>query len=102
MGLAIYNGVILDIHFPFVVYKKMMKIKPSMEDLKSFNPELYQGLEKLLQYPGNVEEVMRDKAEKEREKRSKRESEKRQRKKRKRHRERIQKERRKRRERESQ
>ena len=24
LGLAIYNGVILDVHFPMVIYKKLM------------------------------------------------------------------------------
>jgi hypothetical protein len=31
LGLAIYNGVILDLHFPPVVYKKLLKGKPSFQ-----------------------------------------------------------------------
>lgn len=38
IGLALYNGVILDIHFPSVVFKKMMGLKPELADVKSFNP----------------------------------------------------------------
>jgi hypothetical protein len=38
LGLAIYNNVILDVRFPFVVYKKLMGITPTLEDLKSVNP----------------------------------------------------------------
>ena len=34
LGLAIYNGVILDVHFPPVVYKKLMGHKPTLRDLQ--------------------------------------------------------------------
>lgn len=37
IGLAIYNGVILDIHFPFVVYKKIMGQRCHLEDMKQFD-----------------------------------------------------------------
>lgn len=37
LGLAIYNDVILDVHFPHVVYKFLMGIKPSFEDLKDID-----------------------------------------------------------------
>jgi hypothetical protein len=40
MGLAIYNGVILDVHFPLILYKKLLGHKPIFEDLKDFNPVL--------------------------------------------------------------
>jgi len=38
LGLAIYNSVILDVHFPFVVYKKLMSVTPTLEDLRDINP----------------------------------------------------------------
>jgi len=58
LGIAIYNGVILDVHFPFVVYKKLMEIRPTFEDLKEAHPELSKGLTKLRDYPNeDVEEV---------------------------------------------
>jgi ubiquitin-protein ligase E3 A len=38
LALAIYNGVILDVHFPHLVYKKLAGIKPGLEDLKQVNP----------------------------------------------------------------
>lgn len=38
LGLAIYNSVILDVHFPRVVYKKLMGIKCTLEELKETNP----------------------------------------------------------------
>ena len=34
LGLAIYNNVILDVHFPMVVYRKLFGKKGTFEDLK--------------------------------------------------------------------
>jgi len=56
IGLAIYNGVILDISFPHVVYKKLLGFKPTLEDLKQSMPALGLSLQKLLDYDGNVED----------------------------------------------
>jgi hypothetical protein len=36
--LAIYNGVILDVHFPLVLYKKLIGHKPTLEDLADICP----------------------------------------------------------------
>jgi ubiquitin-protein ligase E3 A len=47
---------VLDISFPLVVYKKLLKVQPTLEDMKTFSPELYESLQKLLLYAGNVEE----------------------------------------------
>lgn len=38
LGLAIYNGVILNIYFPQVVYKKLLGYKPTLADLKEAQP----------------------------------------------------------------
>lgn len=38
LGLAIYNGVILDIHFPFVMYKKLMGVPLAFADIKEVEP----------------------------------------------------------------
>ena len=43
-GLAIYNSIILDIKFPLALYKKILKIEPSLEDLKEVDIELYKNL----------------------------------------------------------
>jgi len=56
-GLAIYNSVILDAHFPMVVYKKLMGVTPTLDDLAEFNPQLHRGLKMLLDFEGDVEEV---------------------------------------------
>ncbi|KAL3150237.1 hypothetical protein ABBQ32_000095 [Trebouxia sp. C0010 RCD-2024] len=55
LGLAIYNGVILDLHFPPIVYKKLLGGKPNFQDLKKAMPDLGHGLQQLLEYPGDVE-----------------------------------------------
>ena len=37
-GLAIYNNCILDIHFPSVIYRKLMGVEGTFEDLKESHP----------------------------------------------------------------
>ncbi|XP_057673534.1 ubiquitin-protein ligase E3A isoform X1 [Corythoichthys intestinalis] len=58
LGLAIYNNCILDVHFPMVVYRKLMGKKGTFRDLADANPILYQSLKELLEYTGSVEEDM--------------------------------------------
>jgi len=53
LGLAIYNGIILDLHFPFVVYKKLLKYSHSFDDLYEVDPDLAKGLRQLLDYQGD-------------------------------------------------
>ncbi|XP_002985532.2 probable E3 ubiquitin-protein ligase HERC4 [Selaginella moellendorffii] len=48
LGLAIYNGVILDVHFPLVVYKKLLGIDPRLQDLRDLQPQVYRSLNSLL------------------------------------------------------
>jgi ubiquitin-protein ligase E3 A len=50
LGLAIYNGVLLDVHFPMVLYKKLLNGRPDFSDLKAAFPELGRGLQALLDY----------------------------------------------------
>ena len=38
LGLAIYNNIILDIHFPMVVYRKLIGCSTIFEDLYSSHP----------------------------------------------------------------
>ncbi|CAI7875830.1 unnamed protein product, partial [Closterium sp. NIES-54] len=57
LGLAIYNAHILDISFPFVVYKKLLGKKTCLDDLAGVDPDLHRGLKGLLAFQGNVEEV---------------------------------------------
>jgi ubiquitin-protein ligase E3 A len=55
LGLAIYNGVILDIHFPPVLYKKLMGKPVTLEDLMTLEPVLGRSLLTLLEFEGDVE-----------------------------------------------
>jgi len=47
-GLAIYNGTILDVKLPISIYKKLLGIKPTFEDLKECDMELYNNLNYIL------------------------------------------------------
>mmetsp|Transcript_16157 Transcript_16157/g.15876 ORF Transcript_16157/g.15876 Transcript_16157/m.15876 type:complete len:761 (+) Transcript_16157:22-2304(+) len=48
MGLAIYNGVILDIHFPVACYKKLLNIEPTLDDIKELDPSTGKSLQYIL------------------------------------------------------
>ncbi|XP_057703370.1 probable E3 ubiquitin-protein ligase HECTD2 [Corythoichthys intestinalis] len=70
MGLAVYNSIALDIHFPLYCYRKLLTpptapcdqnalvgmATATLDDLQQIMPELAHGLEELLDYDGNVEE----------------------------------------------
>lgn len=46
LGLAIYNSVILDIHFPAVLFRKLCgKLASGLEDLSDGWPSLTHGLQ---------------------------------------------------------
>ena len=56
VGLAVYNGVLLDVLFPQAVYRKLLGLPLGFEDL--FDEELKSGLQKLLDYEGDdVEDI---------------------------------------------
>ena len=58
-GLAIYNNIILDVKFPLVVYKKLLDIKPTLEDMKECDPELYNSFSFIKEYKDeNLEEEL--------------------------------------------
>ena len=71
MGLAVYNGEILDIRFPPVVYKKLATVETptlisansigasshlTLFDLKQVMPDLASSLNNLLEFEGNVKD----------------------------------------------
>ena len=58
-GLAIYNSVILDVHFPLCLYKKLLGQSVGIKDLEQMQPELARSLRKLLEWsgPGSVEDI---------------------------------------------
>jgi len=56
LGVAIYNGVILDLRFPHVVYKKLMGQEVGLPDLKRAFPAMGSNLQQLLDFAdGEVE-----------------------------------------------
>lgn len=57
-GLAIYNSTVVDLHFPLVLYKKLLKVSPTLEDFKELSPTEARSLQQVLDYDGNdVEET---------------------------------------------
>jgi len=58
LGLAMYNSVILDLHLPSVIYRKLQGKKGVFDDLKDFKESVWRGLNNLLEYTGDdIEEV---------------------------------------------
>ncbi|XP_013380090.1 ubiquitin-protein ligase E3A-like [Lingula anatina] len=58
LGLALYNGVILDVRFPNALYKKLQALPLSLADLMDADPALGHGLMELLNYEGDdIEDV---------------------------------------------
>mmetsp|Transcript_470 Transcript_470/g.1072 ORF Transcript_470/g.1072 Transcript_470/m.1072 type:complete len:1462 (+) Transcript_470:89-4474(+) len=56
VGLALYNSVLLDVHFPAAVYRKLLGRSLGLEDM--VDEELKNGLQALLDYDGDdVEDV---------------------------------------------
>ncbi|KAG2222227.1 hypothetical protein INT45_010640, partial [Circinella minor] len=55
LGLAVYNSVILDLHLPLALYKKLMGIEVGIPELKQLDPQLGRNLEKLLTFQGDVQ-----------------------------------------------
>ncbi|XP_072040522.1 ubiquitin-protein ligase E3A-like [Amphiura filiformis] len=58
LGLAIYNNIILDIQFPMVVYRKLMGRRGTVEDLQESQPVIYNSMKSILEYEGDVEEMV--------------------------------------------
>ena len=54
VGLAIYNNITLDVHFPPVLFKKMLGWDGHFEDLEQAHPSIYRSLVTLLQYDGEL------------------------------------------------
>ena len=59
LALAIYNGVILDLHLPQTFYKKLLGVPVGLDDLAELDSEVAQSMRKLLAWtgPGSVEDV---------------------------------------------
>jgi len=59
LGLAVYNGVLLDLHLSPVLYRKLLGRELGLKDLQLLDPSLAAGLQQLLSYEPceEVEEV---------------------------------------------
>ena len=59
VGMAIYNGVLLDLPLPLALYRKILGLEIKLRELKEMQPTLGRSLEQILQYegPGSVEDV---------------------------------------------
>ena len=56
VGLAVYNSVILDVHFPSAIYRKLLGLPLGLKDM--VDPDIQKGLQALLDYEQeDVEEV---------------------------------------------
>jgi len=53
LGLAMYNSVILDLHLPSVIYRKLQGKKGVFDDLKDFKESVWRGLNNLMEYTGD-------------------------------------------------
>jgi ubiquitin-protein ligase E3 A len=59
LGLAIYNGIILDVQFPTVVYRQLTDEPPTLRDLAEFRPSVASSLKSVLDYSADdIEDVM--------------------------------------------
>jgi hypothetical protein len=57
LGLAIYNGIILDIRFPLAIYKQLQGQALNLNDLSEVEPVIYNSLLELLAFEGDVEDT---------------------------------------------
>ncbi|KAJ3256240.1 hypothetical protein HK103_005603 [Boothiomyces macroporosus] len=58
IGLALYNGVMVRVSFPKIMYKKLVKEEITLEDVKEAFPSLGKGLQQLLDWhDGDVSDV---------------------------------------------
>ncbi|XP_067850559.1 probable E3 ubiquitin-protein ligase HERC4 isoform X2 [Heptranchias perlo] len=49
-GLAVSNGFLSNFHFPLALYKKLLHVQPTLEDLKELSPTEGNSLQELLDY----------------------------------------------------
>ncbi|KAG7264669.1 hypothetical protein CRUP_038843 [Coryphaenoides rupestris] len=49
-GMALYNECLMNIPFPLALFKKLLDVKPSLDDLQELSPTVAQSLKKLLEY----------------------------------------------------
>jgi ubiquitin-protein ligase E3 A len=50
VGLAVYNGIVLDLGFPLLMWKRLLGCTPTLVDLTEIDPEMGRGLRALLDW----------------------------------------------------
>eukprot|EP00750_Incisomonas_marina_P008307 INCI15427.1.p1 GENE.INCI15427.1~~INCI15427.1.p1 ORF type:complete len:763 (-),score=141.67 INCI15427.1:1081-3369(-) len=50
MGIALFNGVILNLHFPGALYKKLLDYPTTLRDLHDLMPDVAENLQRMLSY----------------------------------------------------
>ncbi|KAH0792141.1 putative E3 ubiquitin-protein ligase HERC4 isoform X1 [Histomonas meleagridis] len=58
LGLAIYNGNVLNVKFPILIYRKLKGLTMNFNDLRELDPQLFNSLQNILNYKGDVKEDM--------------------------------------------
>ncbi|KAK7161309.1 hypothetical protein R3I94_004094 [Phoxinus phoxinus] len=56
-GLAFNNNSVVNLPFPLALFKKLLNVKPSLEDLREFSPVLGKSLRYILDYSDDVKEM---------------------------------------------
>ncbi|CAJ1065606.1 probable E3 ubiquitin-protein ligase HERC6 [Xyrichtys novacula] len=58
-GLALYNKIIIHLPFPLVLFKKLLRIKPSLDDMREFDPIMAESLRCMLEdyTPADMEDL---------------------------------------------
>ncbi|KAJ0029561.1 hypothetical protein NQD34_004558 [Periophthalmus magnuspinnatus] len=56
-GLALYNQSIIHLPFPLALFKKLLDIEPSLDDLTELSPTVGKSLQYILDYDANVEDL---------------------------------------------
>merc|ERR1712176_1099181 len=49
MGIAIFNRIILDLHFPMIAYGKILDRKPTLNSLREYMPGVANSLQAVLE-----------------------------------------------------
>ncbi|XP_053740928.1 probable E3 ubiquitin-protein ligase HERC4 isoform X2 [Synchiropus splendidus] len=49
-GLALYNGCMVALPFPLVLFKKLLNVEPTLDDMMEFSPCVAEGLRCVLEY----------------------------------------------------
>ncbi|XP_034033116.1 probable E3 ubiquitin-protein ligase HERC3 [Thalassophryne amazonica] len=49
-GLALYNKCIIDLRFPMALFKKLVNVEPSLEDMIEFRPDIGKSLQYIVDY----------------------------------------------------